>query len=600
SDKDNINTILYTVVGILSLIIMAGSVSLIYNAFTISIGERSREYGMLSSVGSTPRQIRNSVFFEALVISAIGIPLGILAGVFGVGVTIQLIKPLMNDLFVGEMEFGLVVSPYGIIIAAALAVVTIFISAYIPARRAGKMTAIEAIRQAKDIKLKAKKVKTSGIIRRIFGFEGELATKQLKRSRRRYRTTIISLCISIILFMTVTSFTGVLQRSSEIYYSEVNFDIQCQLPLKHEQSQEFINDVLSLDGIEDYSIGRYIDSGISLAPDKLTGKAKEVMGNYIDNNGDYLAFFRLVSLSPQGFEKYLDELGLDAADYMDVQNPKGILINTVQAFSSDQQKYVDYEFLSVGAGEPFDLNMEIDVSDADTEDRLSQRVTVGALTDKLPLGLTHAADYIGGVNLVVSDEVMDELREKLSPDAEFGTVAVCLTSEDSKTLAGEIDRLRDNYSIPDIMVTDIESILQAQQNLVLLISVFTYGFIALITLIGITNVFNTISTNISLRRKEFAMLKSVGMTPGGFSRMICLESIFYGVRALLFGLPLGLGFGYLVYMAVTSAMDFPYSFPLYNLLICVAAVFLIVFSTMAYSFAKVKKENIIDALRQDT
>ncbi len=172
SDKDNINTILYTVVGILSVIIMAGSVSLIYNAFTISIGERSREYGMLSSVGSTPRQIRNSVFFEAFMISVIGIPLGIAAGIFGVGVTIQLIKPLMNDLFVGEMEFGLVVSPYGILIAAALAIITIFISAYIPSRRAGKMTAIEAIRQAKDIKLKAKKVKTSGITRKLFGFEG--------------------------------------------------------------------------------------------------------------------------------------------------------------------------------------------------------------------------------------------------------------------------------------------------------------------------------------------------------------------------------------------------------------------------------------------
>lgn len=135
--------------------------------------------------------------------------------------------------------------------------------------------------------------------------------------------------------------------------------------------------------------------------------------------------------------------------------------------------------------------------------------------------------------------------------------------------------------------------------MMLLISVFTYAFLALITAICIANIINTISTSITLRKREFAMLKSVGITPGSFNRMLNYESIFYGIKALIYGIPISIAVMYLVYRSLMENFDFAFSLPLTSIGIVIVSVFLIVGSAMLYSSSKVRKENIIDALRQE-
>src|SRR5690606_13765846 len=125
-------------------------------------------------------------------------------------------------------------------------------------------------------------------------------------------------------------------------------------------------------------------------------------------------------------------------------------------------------------------------------------------------------------------------------------------------------------------------------------------FIVLITAISIANILNTISTSISLRKREFAMLKSMGMTPKGFNKMINYESIFYGIKSLIYGLPLSIVCMLLIYKALGNSFSYSFTLPWLSILYVVVAVFLIVGTSMLYSSAKVKKENIIDALKQES
>jgi putative ABC transport system permease protein len=133
----------------------------------------------------------------------------------------------------------------------------------------------------------------------------------------------------------------------------------------------------------------------------------------------------------------------------------------------------------------------------------------------------------------------------------------------------------------------------------MLMSVFTYGFIVLITAICMANIFNTISTSIALRKREFAMLKSVGMTPKGFSKMLNYESLFYGVKSLLYGLPLSIVIMYLIYNSVGYTFSYSFTLPWSSILFVIGAVFVMVISAMLYSSSKIKQDSIIDALKQE-
>ena len=187
---DSFRTVLYSLAAIVIGLIMFGSISLIYNAFSISVSERTKQFGLLSSVGATKRQLKQMVLFEALVVSGVGIPLGILAGIGGIGVTLLLIgnkfSAFIND--GAELPMRICVSWQSVMIAALVALVTVLLSAWIPSVRATKVTAVEAIRQNMDIK-NGKPIKTSRLTYKLFGLPGVLANQYYRRNKKKYRTT---------------------------------------------------------------------------------------------------------------------------------------------------------------------------------------------------------------------------------------------------------------------------------------------------------------------------------------------------------------------------------------------------------------------------
>ncbi|MGL5514228.1 MAG: ABC transporter permease, partial [Sporomusa sp.] len=176
------NALLYSVGCILIVLIMIGSIFLIYNSFTISLSERTRQFGILSSVGATARQLRNSVLFEGLCIGAVGIPIGVIVGIGSIRLVIPLVTQSFGNILYNTVPLTLSVSVPAIVAAAAVSMVTILISAYIPARKAANTPVMESIRQTNEVKIESKAVKTSKLAERIYGLEGTLALKNFKRN----------------------------------------------------------------------------------------------------------------------------------------------------------------------------------------------------------------------------------------------------------------------------------------------------------------------------------------------------------------------------------------------------------------------------------
>ena len=576
--------IMFSIAAIMMGIIIIGSVSLIYNAFAISVSERSRHLGMLSSVGATKRQKRNSVFFEGLVIGIISVPLGIISGLVGMGITFYFINSLIQETLGMTEKLTVVVTPLSIIVACAVSLLTIFISTYIPAKRASRVSAIDAIRQTMDVKMTSKNVKTSRFVRKIFGVEAEFGLKNLKRNKRRYSAIVFSLAISIILFLTVSFFTEQIKESASYVQGELNYDIEIAtyklVSADHTLSDSFISSITSTEEVTGHSL-IYSSELYSYMDEKyFPDEFKKLL-----DEGKFPTSILLHVLDEDGLQAYAKEIGVSYTELTDENKTTGIIIDTAPASDG---KYGETKAIHMNAGES--LEMMYDDRQADKEIVLGD-LEVVALTDKRPMGVTPV--NVGMLNMIVSNETFVQLNKdnKITE----GIYELYLTSSDPLVTHEKIEHLKD----ATMLILNHHKLRVDDERAILLVNVFTYGFIALITAISVANIFNTISTSISLRKREFAMLKSVGMTPKGFNKMINYESIFYGIKSLLYGLPISIGIMYWIYNVISESLNYPFKLPWLSMLSTIIAVFIIVGSAMLYSSSKVKKENIIEALKQE-
>ncbi|MFD2443811.1 ABC transporter permease [Bacillus sp. CGMCC 1.16607] len=588
TDNDKLRTTLYSLAGIIMGVIIIGSVALIYNAFAISVSERSRHLGMLSSVGATKKQKRNSVFFEGMIIGSISIPIGIIAGLIGIGVTFWFINSYIEGALGIAENLMVVVTPSSIFISCIVSIATIFISTYAPARKASKVSAIDAIRQTQDVKLSRRAVKTSKLIRRIFGIEAEIGLKNLKRNKKRYRATVFSLVISIVLFLSVSFFTNNLKKSLELSQENINYGINIftTSAAKADEFKELarVKYVTNSSFVKRLQLNSWIDeSMISEDLKETVKKDRDLL-----KNGKYPYYTVLHGLDDHSFEEYTKLVGVDLKKIKNPSSKLAIVINRISYQDPETGKYIETKAINSKPGQVLDL---YSLNKDNGEEEFFNKVEISTLTDQIPLG-----DYtarLGGLDIVVSESTMNEwMTEQVEKEVYFN---MYLNSSDPMGTQKEIEDLK----ITNMHVYNIYQAKQQDEQVILLMSVFTYGFIVLITLISVANIFNTISTSISLRKREFAMLKSVGMTPKGFRKMINYESIFYGVKALLYGLPLSFSVMYLIHLSLMNSFEYGFIFPWMSVLYVIFAIFSIVSVAMIYSINKVKKENIIDALKQE-
>lgn len=620
SNYDHFYSIFYGFIGIVIAIIMFGSVALIYNAFSISVSERTKQFGLLSSVGATKKQLRFSVLFEAFFVSIIGIPIGIIAGIGGIGITLWLLQQKISWVLNAD-ELPLKISWFSVLSAVLIAAITVLISAWIPAKRATKCTAIEAIRLSKDIKTKDKPIKVSRLTKKLFGFEGTIAAKYFKRSRKKYRSTVISLFMSIVLFISASSFAYYLTASSGIQTDALydimvyaNFDETVDL-------QELYNKTKKLETI---TYGEYTEI---VNVELLTNK--EMLADSFEKAFPSLfidcAPASIIFMDEESFDKLLEKEKLDKSKFMNKDDPLGILLNYHKNFISDTQKYYigkmfedSVEQLTVFTVKEFEYRYTYTVFH---EDGTKAIVVVDPLT-----GEEHEIDFDENTNkttlnigahianhtLATSEIgyypcIIYPMSAKTSvfTDAQIGEAhidkSMYFTTSDSRKTSENIYKVARSIDLSQnyFHIYDLATAVEEERNLIIVINVFAYGFIILISLIAIANVFNTISTNINLRRREFAMLKTVGMTEKGFNKMMNLECIMYGTRSLLFGLPVSFLMTYFIYKITISSIDMEFVIPWKSVVIAIFSVFSVVFATMMYAMRKIKKDNPIDALKNE-
>lgn len=592
---DLLKKMLVSLSTIIMIIIMIGSISLIHNAFSISVSERSRHLGMLSSIGATKTQKRNSVFFEGLLIGVISIPLGIVFGLGGIGITFIFINSLIQGALGITEKFKLVISPLSIFVALIVSLITLFISTYRPARLASKLSAIDAIRQTSDLKISKKEVKTSILTSKLFGIEGDLALRNIKRNRSRYRSIVFSLIISLILFLSVTSFTDSLKKSVEMTLEGVNFDLQMSLNIEDENTKaQLINNVSNLNNISQSIRVDTIDAKTLLNEESLGDHLRQSNSLELED-GKYPYYIKINALDDSALESYSKEVGVDYNKLKNTKNPAVIVIDTVTFFNYENDKYVEVKSIKTKIGEKMDLtyyNFDIEKNEPLTQ------INIAAITDKVPTGIQN---NIGNntFNIVVSKEVFNKFKKSMKNFIPEHDTNIFMTSPDPASLQLDLEKLVEPQIKNHVSIYNVYKERQKEEQLILLISIFVYGFIALITSISIANIFNTISTSISLRRAEFAMLKSVGMTPRSFNKMINYESIFYGIKSLSYGLPISFIIMYIIHTSTLTKFDFKFTIPYKTVLIAIMAIFIIVISAMLYSSSKVKQENIIDTLKKD-
>jgi len=565
------------VAGVVIGIIILTSIFVIRNSFSISITEKTKQYGMLASIGATSKQIKKNVLYEGFVIGLIAIPIGIVSGMFADFVLIIIINALMGSLLNG-IQFVYKVPFLPIFLTFILATVTIYLSVISSARRSAKISPIEAIRNNQDIKIKRNKLKTPAIIKKLFKTGGVIAHKNLKRSRKKYRTTVISLVVSIFVFISLSSFIHYGFEMTSIYYKEYAYNMVVNTTDDNDLAKEVYDDILKMDYIDAYAIYRHAYLKIK-AKDVINQEMHYNLTSYDDANSEI--YLNIVSLGEDEYLRFVDALGGNIEDYKD----GGILIDQMMNFDQNSQKYVFQSIYNLNVGDSFTGYLGLKKSNEEIS-----TIKIVAKTDKRPMGLESSYSMSG--YLIVSDDYMDALKPELAGDLYIHT-------NNANKLDETIKKYIKEQTNKNIHYVNVDEEIKQQNSMILLISIFLYGFIIVISLIGVTNIFNTITTNMNLRQKEFAMLKSIGMTSREFNKMIVLETVFYCSKALMIGIPLGILGSYFMYNAFTNTANFAFTVPIMSIIISIVVVFLLVMLIMYYSMKRINKQNIIETIRKD-
>lgn len=582
--NETTNTVIFSLAVIIIIIVMLASVFVIRNSFAISITEKTSMYGMLASVGATKRQIRRNVLFEGFILGLIGIPLGILLGLGVNAILITILNSVLSDMLSGA-TFVFVTPTIPIICAIVLSAVTIFCSSFFIALRASRIPPLVAIRGNKDIKVKNNKpYRTSKLTKKLFGVGGEIASKSLKRSRKKYRTTVISIVVSVAMFIAVSAFMDYGMTYTEHYYGKTDYSYTV-VGIDSKQAQT----IEKMPEIENYlTVGSQYGCVSADVPVNECGE------NFLYDNADGTKSFSVefLEFEHDTFVQICRELELD---YTKVKG--GVLVYSQVTPDNSESGNSSKPMKLFGKTAP--TKFTVHGNDDEGNALITGKLKVSSVFDKIP----ESIEYVAGDGITLGESLIIGEQGVISPQlGEHGCyITLYANTSDHTSLTSRIESMSgtgDSESY--ISIYDSEEIVRQFNAVMLIVGIFVYGFIGVISLIGLTNIFNTISTNMQLRSKEFASLKSIGMTKKEFNRMIRLESLMYGIKSLIIGIPLGVLGVFAIFSAFSNGnVPMSFVFPWKAILISIAAVIIVVWLIMKYSISKVNKQNIIETIRND-
>lgn len=615
---------LFTVAAVVALIIILTSVYCIKNSFNISITEKIRQYGMLASVGATRRQIKSSVKTEAAMLGVVGIPVGTMSGILA---SLILVK-VVNALSAGLLNFALSfhTSLPALILAVIMSIATIYFSATGSARRAAKVTPLEAIRNTKEIKIKSAKLKTPAIIGRIWGIGGVISYKNIKRNNKKYRTTVTSIVICSVTFIVISYFMSMAFSRVGMSYASTDYNIGINMSCKKDLDIEKLSKLLSgIEGAEDYLVGAGYDFDVSKP--EYTKEYGEYCGQLYDDSEDVSQMFLITVLDDKSYDKYASDAGIKNAA------AGAILVNkcTFDVYNENSSKYVkkEMELYKYKAGDTIECGYNVydDASSDDnaveggtessTEDnsgyvdeetinngvRKTVDVTIAGVTDKVPIGYKGYSNTLLFMNQKGFESLWGDGKNgnELKPGhASYSAYVVAENADEYQDTFEKETEGNAEYSQISFYVSNLDKQMRDEKSLFTLLGVFAYGLIVVIALIGITNIINTLSTGMELRSREFATLRSIGMTDKQFVGMVRLESVFISVKALAIGVPLGILISYLLCVMMNRMDDaIIYEPPYKAIILCILVVIMLIYAIMKLSMTKLRHNNIIETIKNE-
>ena len=591
-DNDRFSTVYTGLLLILTAVIMTGSVLLIYNAFSISLRERSTQFGLLSSLGATKKQLRQSMRYEAFMVSLIGIPLGVLSGIAGIGITLHFIEEGLSQWLYGESkEIPLVVNAGAVLLSVMIAFFTVFISVWIPSKRIKRLSPMEAIRASEDIKIRPGEVKTGGWVFKIFGLPGMMADKNYKRDRKKYRTTIVSLSISILLFTTAALFQIYLIETGSFVMDVPAADLECVLYEADKDGEKTDKILEKTEGIEE--IFSYEKLYLMMqVPSEILGSVFEGREVMTDENYTVISA-ETVILPNEVFEEMAKKEGISLSAYKNTEVPRFLYTENEHTYNSSTQRYETQDYFLENGEKRAELGWITTSGEEEKEIFEPQgEIILGDAVEKLPekMGIRNT-DFA----LFMSESMYQDFSEYFLRTDPIKTYNI--KCENPGVVSETLEKELKEQGIQSENVTDLHVLYQQDRNTMMAVQILTYGFIILISLIAVANVFNTISTNFMLRRKEFAMLRSMGMSPKGFNRMLYYECLIYGSKSVLYGIILTVMVSYVICKVIGIGADAGFVIPWGALIIAIAGVFLVVFASMIYAMCRIRKNNIVEELK---
>lgn len=566
--------------GIVLVLILAAGISLINNAFSMAAAQRSRQLGMLGSVGATRSQKRTILYSEGLFLSVVGITLGIGAGYLGMAVTFK----ILADQYPVFASFGLkpLLPWQGIVLTALFALVMVFLSLYRPARRASKVSPVESIRESKEYHVSAKKLRVQPWIRQVFKVEGEIASKYMKRNKRSYRPTIISLTISIILFLAGMNLAGMMTETIELnqsdgvditlYYNEDSGEKMDDLKEAVQSSGYFSSVVVAGNGYGNV----HIDSAY------VSSEFKQ----YATQSGaDFGGSLRIVS------DSAFSELSKDKLD-----PASGTVLVYDQSFRIVDGKGISSRITELKEGDLIQLYATGNSGTVNYKD-----YTASLIYQKIS-GLTQPVGEYPSLTIIMSEQQYKQYMEEMSTNVYMGiSVNVSLVLKD-KALNEEAQKYLQGNELTKGYTRLYDAVENNAKSMQMIgvITVFVSGFIGLISLICLVNIINTMSNAIRSRRKEFAILRSVGMDSKGINRMLYYEAFLYGIKTIVVSIPISLALNWFIHSKMNEGITVAYGISWIHYVGVILLVMGIVLCVMLYISRSIKKENIIETIKNES
>ena len=575
---------IYAIFSLILIVVSLFCVLIVRNSFTISLSERKKEFGSLTSIGASKKQIFKMVMLEASMLSIIAIPLGIILSFLFVSLVLFIFNSILDTLII---PYQIYLYPEFIIISLIFILITVYASAFAPALKSSKVTPMEAVREIGVYKIKKSK-EHYPIIKKIFGVEGEVAYKNMKRNRRKFTSSTLSLCISIILFVAVSAVINFMLTNYANHFEE-DFDIVVTL----DDNEEIVNEIASIPSIDEVVIYKnnylfYEDSEF------LTEEYKSL------NQSDDYYMIRLYGIDNNTYENYLEMLEID-------YNYLGILVNNAYKRDEDTNAFVQYDIFINNSNFNIDLTTYEQIYNQNTNDydyifnNPYLNISNIFIANEFPYFSLSDATLI--VDFDTYDYIVNSFPDNYPEILKESDYTLGINSSNYVDFDREINNIIDNN--PNISIEYINYDLYNYENKLAVTSIafLLYIILAFISLISITTIFSSLNTSILTREKEFSVLRSIGMSKKGLNKMLVLESIFLGLRVLIISIPISIFVVWFIRTALKlinateETLIIPY--PTVYVIGAIIAVLLLIILITMYSLHKIKKKNIVDSIKNE-